>query len=80
MPISGKAGRIIAAVQDEGEDEPIFILRAKDLFSVMAIVEYLRVIEAYAPSDSEFQESIVNILERFKTWQKENIHRVRYPD
>jgi len=76
--VHGKAAKIIMDV--DGTDEPIFVLRAKDIFATMAIVEYLRVVDSYAPDDHEFEESIVNILERFKTWQKENIQRVRYPD
>lgn len=75
---AGKAGHILQKVMVTGE--PFFILRAKDLFSVMAISEYLRLIEQYAPENFEFQEGVFESLKTIKEWQKNHPEQLRYPD
>lgn len=77
-PFTGKAGEILKKCAVSGE--PVFILRAKDIFSVMVIAKYLEIVESYGPSDHEFQATIVNTLQNFKDWQAKNIDKVRYPD
>lgn len=60
--------------------EPYFVFRAKDIFSVMAITEYLRIVEQYGPEDHEMQRGICQALAQFKEWQGQNVNLVRYPD
>lgn len=61
-------------------DEPFFVFRARDIFSLMALKTYLRQLEDFGPDDPEFHESIVNCLNDFREWQTQNVRDVRYPD
>jgi len=76
--VNGKAAKIIREASDTGE--PVFVLRAKDIFSVMAVTEYARLVELYGPMDHEFDEAIHNQLNAMKEWQREHAMEVRYPD
>lgn len=76
--LQGKAQHILEKVS--GSDEPIFILRAKDLLSVPTIVKYLNLYGEFMPSDVTFEASVVNTIEGFKQWQKDNPDKVRWPD
>lgn len=78
--LGGKAAKIIHAVVTEGTGEPVFVLRAQDLFSTMAIKKYLDMLEEFAPNDSDIQADLIEVLEAFKEWQKINRDKVRYPD
>lgn len=61
-------------------EEPFFIFRAKDIFSVMILAQYAEIIEKYGPDDAEFHKDIIDELHLFKDWQRKNIAKVRYPD
>lgn len=74
----GKARHILEACAETGE--PIFVFRARDIFSVRVIADYLREVERYGPSDYQFQEDISRALEEFKAWQHAHTSLVRYPD
>lgn len=76
--IEGKAAEILAACAQT--DEPIFVLRGQDIFSVMGMGGYLRIVGDFAPDDIEMQSSIVDEIAAFKHWQKNNMDKVRYPD
>ena len=74
----GKARHILEACAETGE--PIFVFRARDIFSVRVIADYLKEVTEYGPSDYRFQEDIARALAEFKDWQHANVHQVRYPD
>lgn len=76
--IRGKAAKIIEACAKT--DEPIFVLRAQDIFSVMAIGSYVDLLAKFAPGDYDMEESLVELITEFKTWQRNHISEVRYPD
>ncbi len=72
------AESILASAQEQ--DEPVFVMRAKDLFSVPMLYQYLEKVELHGPANLEFHDAIVDLIEEFKTWQKRNQGKVRYPD
>lgn len=76
--ISGKAAKIIAECAIN--DEPLFVLRAQDIFSVMGIAGYHKLIEQFSPSDVGMEREIVEAIDEFKRWQANNRETVRYPD
>lgn len=75
--IGPKDGRILRAV--DRTDEPIFILRAQDLLSVLAISEYLLLVERYLPH-TELAMEVTHRLEEFREWQRAHPGSVKLPD
>jgi len=73
-----KDSRILESTSATGE--PIFIFRAKDIFSVMVLSFYAEIIEKYGPDDTEFHRDVVDALAGFKEWQRTHVAQVRYPD
>ena len=49
------------AVECVERGEPFFVLRAKDIFAVMAVRNYEKLVEEYGPLDLEFHEQIAEI-------------------
>lgn len=78
--ISGKAAKIIADCAQSDTGEPIFVLRAQDIFSIMGIAGYLDLIEKFSPNDHNMEAELCDVIEMFKRWQSENRDQVRYPD
>ena len=74
----GRAKHILEACAGSGE--PVFILRARDFFAIMAINHYLQVVEEFGPTNLDFQREIVDTLSGFKNWQRANSDKVRFPD
>jgi len=72
-----KTGVKFLPVKDD--DEPVFILRAQDLISVMVLHEYLRLLEIFDPH-GEKMVSAVDKMNEFRKWQHANPSRVRLPD
>ncbi len=61
-------------------DEPFFVLRAKDIFSVMLIRNYQKMVEDYGPYDQDFQIAVADEVERMRDWQHGHSRLVGYPD
>lgn len=62
-------------------NEPIFLLRAKDKFSVVAIRAYLRKLsETENKIEPSFYDEIESFLCEFEEWQRSNISNVKIPD
>ena len=60
------------------EDEPTFIFRAKDRLSVKTLLAYYR----FCTMDNctvEQLESLENMINEFKTWQKNNPDKMKQP-
>ncbi len=57
------------------DDEPVFILRAKDTNSYLALDNYLQLCE-----NGEQQKSIDALIDIFDKWQKANPDKVKEPD
>ena len=60
--------------------EPFFVLRAKDIFAVMAVHNYAKLVEEYGPLDTEFSMSVMDSAEEMRKWQVANPERIKYPD
>ncbi len=60
--------------------EPFFVLRAKDIFSVMAVHNYAKLVDEYGPLDMEFHEGVTLMAHKMREWQQANPDRVKYPD
>ncbi len=87
-----KADYIISGARDEltkseriaiecvENDEPFFVLRAKDIFSVMVIRNYQKMVEDYGPYDQDFQIAVAEEVERMRDWQHGHSSLVGYPD
>ncbi len=60
--------------------EPFFVLRAKDMFSVMAVHNYAKLVEEYGPLDVEFHGAVTDSAQEMREWQQANPQRVKYPD
>ncbi len=68
------------AVECIENDEPFFVLRAKDIFSVMAVHNYAKLTEEFGPLDVEFHEAVTEAGKEMRRWQMANPERVKYPD
>ncbi len=60
--------------------EPFFVLRAKDIFAVMGVNNYSKLVDEYGPLDVEFHEAILDVAQDMREWQMANPERVKYPD
>jgi hypothetical protein len=76
----GKAGKIVTQIEESGSDEPIFVLRGKDIFTPMVVVRYLELVEQFGPNNYEFVQEISDCVQSIKDWQHHNVDKVRYPD
>ncbi len=70
----------LIAVECVERDEPFFVLRAKDIFSVMAVHSYAKLTEEYGPLDTEFHEHVTEAAQEMRNWQLANPEHVKYPD
>ena len=65
-------------------DEPIFIIRAQDQFSIDIIGEYTGLViarsEIGAKGLGEWVENVSLIGQNFINWQRENRDKVKVPD
>lgn len=73
-----KTGRILDEVKVSGE--PIFVLRAKDIFAPMVVSEYLALAEKYNPRAHTLHGQVGEIQDQMLDWQRANMDKVRYPD
>jgi hypothetical protein len=64
-------------------NEPIFILRAQDKFSVDAITQYKAIVHnqtIIGEESSEWTEELGSIRNDFINWQRDNRDKVKVPD
>lgn len=76
VPVTGKAGEIL---QHLHPGEPVFVLRAQDVLSVLNMNHYLTLIETYSPHSDQAQ-SITDMIGSFLSWQRANPSLVKLPD
>lgn len=77
MTVDTKYGRI--AIDGIPEDEPVFVLRAKDKASVETIKDYRLNARAEGSTDS-FCHSVDQVVRDFERWQRTNPAKVRAAD
>lgn len=78
VEVSKSAVGIVQSAFDNGE--PVFVLRAKDIFSLPVIGEYLNRVRQYGPTNPSYEKDIEHIFQAFRTWQEMHLGQVRYPD
>jgi len=77
-PERSKGERIVhQCLQD---DEPFFVFRARDIFTIMVLKHYMKIVEDYGPDDPDFQSTIVDFITELRMWQSIHPRQVRYPD
>ncbi|KKM76096.1 hypothetical protein LCGC14_1383590 [marine sediment metagenome] len=62
------------------DEEPFFVLRAKDIFSVMGVHNYLKLVEEFGPVDFDYQEGVARVAITMREWQTSHPARIKYPD
>lgn len=75
--LSGKAGGILQTLLP---DEPVFIIRGKDILALMAIHHYTSLIEMYTPYDQDQLQGMAAVAERFRQWQRAHPESIKLPD
>lgn len=60
-------------------EEPVFVLRAKDRASVVALEAYYLMVSE-AGCNAEFAEEVRQIANNFHLWQAQNRDKTRIPD
>lgn len=77
-----KYGRITTENKDIPEDEPLFLLRGKDLVTPLCLEAYIAALAAagYEAGHPAFMAKLRVQRDRINDWQKENRNRVRMPD
>ena len=60
------------------EEEPIFVMRAKDRLALSVLDEY--VLDAEGQTSKEFQRSLEALRSDFKQFAEENPNLMKYPD
>jgi hypothetical protein len=77
-PDRSKGERIVHQCLENGE--PFFVFRARDIFTIMVLKHYIKIVEDYGPDDPDFQWTIVHFINELKDWQRDHVSQVRYPD
>lgn len=60
------------------DDEPVFILRARDVYAFDAIADYFRHVVATCPSDH--REAVIKRMVQFHDWASNHPSRMKQPD
>ena len=78
MAIAGKYGRITTECGDIPEDEPVFLLRARDRQAIYAIAAYSRHC-SQRNSPLAHLNDLARVIGVFADWQEANPERMRVP-
>jgi hypothetical protein len=78
MALTQKDREIIA--ECEHTDEPIFVLRGKDILAATSIARYRDSFVKHGPDNPQFVDQVSRRLHEFQDWQNDNIGKVKYPD
>ena len=62
-----------------GDDEPVFLLRARDATAVSVLYAYAAIC-AKANSPTEHVDAVEDLAETFREWQTNHIDLVKTPD
>lgn len=64
----------------ETTGEPVFILRAKDIFAPQMVMRYLEQVELFGPTNGDFAAEIHAHAIAMREWQTSHMAQVKYPD
>lgn len=76
MAIEGKYGEITSSKKEFYEDEPLFLLRATDPFTVVALDAYMQEC-VFQGCNPEFLDEIQEYRDRIKKWQYDHPESVK---
>lgn len=82
MAISAKYGKVTVEREPGnpfGEDEPVFLLRARDSASATTL-EYYLTLMALLDTTPEHILSVKDVIDTFRDWRENNIELVKVPD
>ena len=68
----------VEAVRENDPTEPMFVLRARDVFSLPTIDNWLLLAVVGGMSKAR-QENVHKTIKDFHEWRDNNIHKMRYP-
>jgi hypothetical protein len=74
MARAGKYGQV--EIEGIPEDEPVFIIRARDRLSVAALDAYAELANIGGEVEEEFLDQIDGVTGDFKIWQRQNETKV----
>jgi hypothetical protein len=77
MAVSGKYGKI--EIEGIGEDEPVFILRAKDRAAMAAVDRYAQAARTLGAAQ-EFLDSVNERVRVLNAWRLQHPHELKIPD
>ena len=63
-----------------GEEEPVFLLRAKDNLMVPMLYHYLKLLRKFDGYDRETEKGVLRHIERTVTFQEKSTIEVHQPD
>lgn len=80
MAYDSKYGKI--DIPNISDDEPIFILRAKDKLAFTTLLEYERLAMRRGAGDipQQFMDNLEQVIDRFEKWAEENPDKMKLPD
>ena len=78
MAIDNKYGQVTVEHGSIGEDEPVFVIRAKDEAAVDAIMDYFDTARTHgAVFSNDVRDEVIG---QFMAWREANFSLVRAPD
>jgi hypothetical protein len=79
MGYDRKYGRVVTEHGDIPDDEPVIVFRARDITTKDLLAYYLmRCVKVGSPK--RHLDIVVNTLEDFRNWQRNNTSKVKVPD
>jgi hypothetical protein len=64
------------------DDEPVFVLRAKDKLAVRTLYKYEILAMSRGGSDipQEFLDNVTQVIDKFEEWAEKNPDKMKLPD
>ena len=63
-----------------GEEEPVFLLRAKDALMLPMLYHYLKLLREFVEYDRETEKGVLRHIERTVDWQENSTAVTKQPD
>lgn len=79
MGIDEKYGRVVTERGSIPDDEPVFVLRAKDRLAIETLVAYRQAVVA-TQGDTAHAVVVETVIANFQEWRRANPDLVKDPD
>ena len=80
MGYDRKYGQVTTEHGEIPDDEPVIVLRARDVHAAAAVGYYHSVCSADRQVDAAHADSVAEVLRQFCAWRDANPHRMKTPD